>query len=75
VLEAKRAAMAARGVPDSEVFGVRLDALPEGLLDYIAFLDAPLEDESDAEGLADALLSRWEGMILVHLGRATWQAP
>jgi hypothetical protein len=54
---------------------VRLDALPEGLLDYIAFLDAPLEDESDAEGLADALLSRWEGMILVHLGRATWQAP
>ena len=55
---AKRAALEARGIPDEEVFGVRLDALPEGLLEYAAFLDAPLADEGDADALAEALLVR-----------------
>ncbi|KAI8468014.1 MAG: hypothetical protein J3K34DRAFT_23211 [Monoraphidium minutum] len=59
VLAAKRAAMAARGVPTEETFGVRLDALPEGLMQYLAYVDAPLADESEAEALAEAVLTGW----------------
>jgi len=61
ILAAKRAAMQSRGVPDTESFGVRMDALPEGLLDYIAFIDAPAGDEEEVEALAEALLTRWVG--------------
>ncbi|GBF95178.1 hypothetical protein Rsub_07891 [Raphidocelis subcapitata] len=68
LLAAKRAAMAARDVPDSECFGVRLDALPEGLLSYLAFVDAPIARPEEAEPLAEALLSRGELPDLPGIG-------
>jgi hypothetical protein len=60
IIEAKRAAMAAADVPDSEIFALRVDALPEGLLEYIAFCDAPCSSEADAAALAETLLGSGE---------------
>jgi histone-lysine N-methyltransferase SETD3 len=55
---AKRRALAKRGIPFVETFALRADALPEGLLPYVAFADAELsggEDDAAAEALASAL--------------------
>lgn len=47
---AKRRALARRGIPAVETFALRADALPEGMLQYVAFADAELSEEEGGEG-------------------------
>jgi hypothetical protein len=51
---AKRRALARRGIPTVETFALRADALPEGLLPYVAFADAELLDGGSGGGDAAA---------------------
>lgn len=49
MLQEKRQALAARGIPPEECFGVLIDALPEGLLPYAAFCAARPKKASAAD--------------------------
>lgn len=49
---AKEQALTARNIPHTETFAVRIDALPAGLLPYLAFCTAELQLESEVEQLA-----------------------
>lgn len=50
--EAKQAALAARGIPASETFAVRVDSLPAGLIPYLAFIEQRPDSEAEVEQLA-----------------------
>jgi histone-lysine N-methyltransferase SETD3 len=54
---AKRRALTKRGIPFVETFALRADALPEGLLPYVAFADAELNGDEDDDAAAEALAS------------------
>eukprot|EP00878_Enallax_costatus_P028717 GHUV01031052.1.p1 GENE.GHUV01031052.1~~GHUV01031052.1.p1 ORF type:complete len:258 (+),score=106.58 GHUV01031052.1:375-1148(+) len=49
---AKQQALAARNIPSSETFSVRIDALPAGLMPYLAFCAAELWSAAEVEQLA-----------------------
>lgn len=64
--QAKEQALAARGIPSSETFAVRIDALPAGLIPYLAFCSAELRSDSEVEQLAVQLFD--EGNLPTVIG-------
>jgi Rubisco LSMT substrate-binding/SET domain len=65
--EAKLRALYDRGIPGSESFSLRIDALPAGLLPYIAFCAAPAENEQQVLAMAKRLFDECDMDIQLEM--------